>query len=93
MEPHRLLWGVVAFMGMLCTMIGMSIGLIRYNRDNNRIREEVKNEYQAAQKAGGIKSLYYKHEHKRVFAKTFGMPILIGFLTGMILMLIAFHNL
>lgn len=93
MDTNRILWGVVALSGIFGPIIGMVIGLIRYNRHNNEIRKKVKEERQKAQKAGGIKSLYYKHEYKRVFAKTFGLPMSIGLIIGLILMCVAFRNL
>lgn len=93
MDTNRTLWGVVALLGSICPIIGMVIGLITYSRHNIEIRKEIKEERQKAQKAGGIKSLYYKHEYKRVFAKTFGIPMSIGLIIGIILMCIAFHNL
>lgn len=40
---------------------------------------------------GVVHSLFYKHQHKRVFAKTFGLPVNIGILVGLVLMLVAFE--
>lgn len=92
MDNNRILWGIVAILGMLCPTIGIVIGSIKYKRDGSKIRKIVKEEYRNAQKVGGVKSLYYKHEHKRVFAKTFGVPTVVGLIVGLILMCIAFHN-
>lgn len=93
MDYTRVFWGIVAIIGALGPSVGMIIGNIRYKRNGNEIRRKVKEEYKNAQEAGGIKSLYYKHEQKRVFSKTFGTPILIGLLVGLILLFVAFHNL
>ena len=93
MDSYRVFWGIVALSGLLGPIIGMIIGSIRYNKYGKEIREKMKEERLSAQKAGGIKSLYYKHEHRRVFAKTYGIPMILGLFIGLILMFIAFHYL
>lgn len=40
MDTNGILWGVVALSGMFGPIIGMVIGLIRYNRHNNEIRKK-----------------------------------------------------
>ena len=57
------------------------------------VKELVHEEYKLGQEKGGIASLYYKHEGRRVFQKTFGMPILITFILGLLLLLIGFAGL
>lgn len=93
MDGYRVFWGMVALAGPFGPIIGMIIGSIRYKKYGKEIKEKMKEERLNAQKAGGVKSLYYKHEHKRVFAKTYGIPMFVGLIVGLIVMSIAFHNL
>lgn len=93
MEKQRLLWGVVAYIGMLLPVVGMVIGLIRYREYGKEVRERVEEEYHRAQERDGIQSLFYKHTGRRIFKLTFGEPILICFILGLLLMCIAFYNL
>ena len=57
------------------------------------VKELVHEEYKLGQEKGGIASLYYKYEGRRAFQKTFGMPILITFILGLLLLLIGFSGL
>lgn len=67
------------------------------NRSNEKLTSSTCdfefNKYLKAQEKGGIASLYYKHEGKQMFQRTFGLPILIGFVIGLGLMLFGFSRL
>lgn len=91
MDTQRLLWGIVAIAGALAPCIGMLIGAVRYRKHGEKIKAKVNDEYKRAQEHGGIKSLYYKHTHKRIYAYTFGIPTVVGLLIGLILLELAFH--
>lgn len=93
MEQQRMLWGMVAIVGMCMPAVGLLIGLIRYRRYGEEVKKRVKEDYDRAQERGGIHSLYYKHQDKRIFQMTFGIPAVVSLLAGLVLMYLAFCNL
>ena len=90
MDKQRILFGIVTISGMFMPIIGLIIGAIRYRKNKDNIKAEIHEEYLNAQARGGISSLYYKHEGKRLFTKTFGTPVLIFFLVGLAMLYIGF---
>lgn len=93
MNKIRLIYGLIAILGMFMPIVGIVIGAVRYSKTKDKVKELVHEEYKLGQEKGGIASLYYKHEGRRVFQKTFGMPILITFILGLLLLLIGFSGL
>lgn len=91
MDDTRILWGAVAIAGMFCPIIGMVVGLFRYRKNKDKVIKEEREKREKAQEKGGIPSLFFKQYYKRVFFKTFGIPIYIGLLIGLVLMLLAFR--
>lgn len=77
MNHTRMLYGMLCVFGMFMPMIGFLIGNIRYKRHKDKIKEALHTEYKKAQERGGMASLFYKHEGKRLFYRTFGTPVLI----------------
>ena len=93
MEEERIIWGIVAIVGMLSPVVGIYIGLIRYRKNGEKVIQRVDEEYRNATEAGGIKSLYYKNKGRRIFKLTYGLPIAVGFIIGLALLCLAFYNL
>lgn len=91
MDDTRILWGAVAIAGMFCPIIGMVVGLFRYRKNKDKVIKEEREKREKAQEKGGIPSLFFKRDDKRVFARTYGIPIYIGLLIGLVLMLLAFR--
>lgn len=91
MDNTRILWGAVAIAGLFCPIIGMIVGLFRYRKNKDRLIKEEKEKRDKAQEKGGIPSLFFKRDYNRVFFKTFGIPMYIGLLIGLVLMLLAFR--
>lgn len=85
---REFLLSIVAFCILCMPMLGMWIGYRRYKKYGKEIRQKMEQEYQDAQEKGGIASLYYKQPGKRVFKRTFGTPVLIGFLGGLISLIV-----
>lgn len=93
MKEERIIWGIVAIVGMLSPVVGIYVGLIRYRKIGEKVRQRVDEEYRNAIETGGIKSLYYKDRGRRVFKRTYGLPITVGFIIGLALLCLAFYNL
>lgn len=87
---REILLTILAMIAMCMPMFGALIGLRKYRKHGEEIKRKMNTEYKAAQEKGGVSSLYYKHPEKRVFKKTFGLPMLIGLGVGMILLYITF---
>ena len=87
---REMLLAMLAISAMCMPMFGALIGLRKYRKQKEEIERKMNAEYKAAQEKGGVASLYYKHPEKRVFKRTFGMPMIIGFVVGMILLYITF---
>lgn len=93
MKNARLIYGLICIIGMLMPMVGFIIGSVRYTKNKEKLKIMIHNEYKKAQERGGVASLYYKNEGKRLFSRTFGTPVLIGFTIGLILLIIGFFGL
>lgn len=83
----------MVILGPFMPVLGILIGVKRYSKNKDMVKEQVKADYKAAQEHGGIASLYYKHEGKRIFTKIFGLPVMIGFIVGLLFMFIGFYGL
>ena len=76
---------------ILCTPIfGLITGLLRYKKHSKEVKSRVDAEYKAAREKGGVASLYYKHPERRLFKRTFGLPMLIAFVVEIVLLFILF---
>lgn len=93
MDKQRMIWGLAAYLGMFLPLIGFVIGFFRYRKNKDDVRRKVENDYHKAQEKGGVHSLFYKHTGTRIFKKTFGTPVLICFILGLILLYLAFAHL
>lgn len=82
---------VMGAIGLCMPMIGCLIGLIRYRKTKEKISAQLELERKQAEEKGGLSSLYYKREDKRLFKRTFGMPMVIGFGVGLILLCIVLN--
>lgn len=91
MDNIRMFWGAVAIAGMFCPIIGMVVGLFRYRKNKDKVIKEEREKREKRQEKGGIPSLFFKKDYKRVFFRTFGIPMYIGLLIGLVLMLLAFR--
>lgn len=91
MNERQLLLAICGVIAMCLVPIGILIGHRRYKKYGAQILEEMKQQEREAQEKGGIHSLYYKRPYKRVFARTYGTPILICMLIGLIILLIIFE--
>lgn len=80
----------IAISPVLCIVIGLLVGAIRYRKYGEEIRQRVEKEFEEKRARGGIHSLYHKRPDKRVVYETFGIPMGIGFLLGFVILLIIF---
>lgn len=62
---------VMGAIGLCMPMIGCLIGLIRYRKTKEKISAQLELERKQAEEKGGLSSLYYKREDKRLFKRTF----------------------
>lgn len=88
---RQIILTLIAVLALISPMIGCLIGLRNYRRHGKEIKEAMEQEAKQAQEKGGIESLYYKRTDKRVFKRTFGIPMCVGFLVGLVLLYIVFH--
>ena len=90
MENKQIILALCAVFAFCMVPIGFLVGEHRYRKYGKQIKEKVEEEYRQAQEKGGTASLYYKRTDKRIFKQTFGLPVLIGFVVGLISLLIIF---
>lgn len=90
MDERQLLLAICVVLALCLVPIGLLIGHRRYKKYGAQIWEEMKRQESSARNKGGIHSLYYKRPYKRVFARTYGMPVILCMIIGIILLCVVF---
>jgi len=81
---------LLAISPAVCVLIGLVVGALRYKKHGEEVRKRVTEDYKEKRARGGINELLFKRPDKRIAFETFGIPIIISFVAGIILMLILF---
>lgn len=90
MDERKILLAICGVFALCLAPIGLLIGHRRYKKFGAQIWEEMKQQHRESQEKGGIYSLYYKRPYKRVFARTYGVPVVICMIIGIILLCVVF---
>ena len=54
MNKIRLIYGLIAILGMFMPIVGIVIGAVRYSKTKDKVKELVHEEYKLGQEKGGI---------------------------------------
>lgn len=79
---------LIAVIGMCLPMVGCLIGLRRYRKYGRQIMEDLEQRRKEEWAKGN--TLFYKRNYRTVFRRTIGLPIVIGFIGGLIILYIVF---
>jgi hypothetical protein len=79
---------LIAVIGMCLPMVGCLIGLRRYRKYGRQIMENLEQRRKEEWAKGN--TLFYKRNYRTVFRRTIGLPIVIGFIGGLIILYIVF---
>lgn len=81
---------IAAVIGMCMPMIGCMIGVRRYKKYARQISEELERKRKEEWEKGGVHTLFYKRNYRTVFSRTFGLPMCIGLILGLIILYFVF---
>ena len=81
---------IIILLPILCIVIGFTVGLIRYKKYGDLIKKEIESDSMNRRKQGEEIRLFGKTPEKKVVFRTFGIPIFIGMIAGIIMMITAF---
>ena len=81
----------IAILPAFCMMVGLVIGTLRYVKYGKEIRQRVEEDFREKRAEGGINELFFKRPDKRVAYETFGKPLFISLIAGLVVMFVIFY--